>query len=471
MMRDTWIELRRPFRLAGGLPTMHENILTASQPLDHIDMATVEYTMQLRPITLDGRDAGGSLIAWLESGHVVQRFKAKNIVGQSSPVSSWENVKPPEAGYCDGREAIAATGCAQTDNKNVWWFTSNYTRHDSQFVVAIQGYAEARVTRDYGTPFHFATVDKFVNLSRAVLPYNEPCPGQTLLPSAAWPPPLIKHSHAHRFRRSSVETAPASEHPSSMDLIENWQWAAVGLLIATVVAVVLQVGLHSRRPALDVHAAAMTGDLIALRHALLHNPAVKDQRDVLQRTPAIMAAIGAQAESLRILHAFEADLRLVDIEHRSALHWAVLVNATDATSLLLSYKADVLTTDKLGNTPVHLAAREGHIDMIRLLLNASRCTPEAAITLLHVLNDNGQSAIDVSNEPEEVQTLLDELWEALRQSGQKDDLETIMKRQKVLGVKRKAWHRAKKKRERASSPIAFAEPISSPDAPVPELVS
>eukprot|EP00798_Chlamydomonas_sp_ICE-L_P000639 gene639-2075_t len=64
----------------------------------------------------------------------------------------------------------------------------------------------------------------------------------------------------------------------------------------------------------------------------------------------------------------EFDVNQVDQNGWTALHWAAETGKMKALDALISIGADVGTTDTLGRTAVHLAARELHTEVLKVLM-------------------------------------------------------------------------------------------------------
>ncbi|MEW5320469.1 MAG: hypothetical protein WDW38_011539 [Sanguina aurantia] len=65
---------------------------------------------------------------------------------------------------------------------------------------------------------------------------------------------------------------------------------------------------------------------------------------------------------------------------RSALHWAAETNSIECAEALMDYGCDPGVTECNGRTPIHLAARNGHVEMLRTLMeNMSKAQRELQV--------------------------------------------------------------------------------------------
>lgn len=70
---------------------------------------------------------------------------------------------------------------------------------------------------------------------------------------------------------------------------------------------------------------------------------------------------------------------------QTPLHLAVLTNQAPLVRRLVVGGASVLLRDRLGNTPLHLACRDGHVDCAHaLLLPVSHEERQSALLPLHI---------------------------------------------------------------------------------------
>lgn len=59
---------------------------------------------------------------------------------------------------------------------------------------------------------------------------------------------------------------------------------------------------------------------------------------------------------------------LVDQGGLTSLHWAALFGLTDTAKILMDAKSDINAQTKTGETPLHLAAEKGKLEMVKYLL-------------------------------------------------------------------------------------------------------
>uniref|UniRef100_A0A7S0S0X3 Uncharacterized protein n=1 Tax=Chlamydomonas leiostraca TaxID=1034604 RepID=A0A7S0S0X3_9CHLO len=64
----------------------------------------------------------------------------------------------------------------------------------------------------------------------------------------------------------------------------------------------------------------------------------------------------------------EFDINQRDKLQRTALHWAAEMGRIEAAEALMDYGVDVAAQECNGRTAIHLAAREGHADMLRTMM-------------------------------------------------------------------------------------------------------
>lgn len=71
----------------------------------------------------------------------------------------------------------------------------------------------------------------------------------------------------------------------------------------------------------------------------------------------------------------EFDANQMDVNQRTALHWAAEMGRVEVAELLIETGANVAAAECNGRTAIHLASRSGDVEMLRLLIAA---VPDAA---------------------------------------------------------------------------------------------
>lgn len=105
----------------------------------------------------------------------------------------------------------------------------------------------------------------------------------------------------------------------------------------------------------------------------------------------VLAAGKGLAQVVEELVAKGCDVQEQDLEHRSALHWAMEAeteDSTETTKALLRLGANWKLKDKQGNTALHKAALKGHTDALKALIEAG-CRAD-------VFNINGDSPLHLA---------------------------------------------------------------------------
>jgi uncharacterized protein len=95
-----------------------------------------------------------------------------------------------------------------------------------------------------------------------------------------------------------------------------------------------------------------------------------DERDYLDRTGLMYAAINNNALLARILLGHHADIALKDKLGNTALHWAAERGSNEVMQVLLTAHAPVDAQNNQGITPLMLAVADDHARSVKLLLAA-----------------------------------------------------------------------------------------------------
>ncbi|MGH6983948.1 MAG: ankyrin repeat domain-containing protein [Stellaceae bacterium] len=103
---------------------------------------------------------------------------------------------------------------------------------------------------------------------------------------------------------------------------------------------------------------------------MLNGGASPNERDDLDRTGLIYAAILDNQMMARILLMHDADISLRDKLGNTALHWAAERGSTDVMTLLLDSHASVDAVNNQGVTPLMLAVSNNRANAVKMLLAA-----------------------------------------------------------------------------------------------------
>lgn len=108
---------------------------------------------------------------------------------------------------------------------------------------------------------------------------------------------------------------------------------------------------------------------IDLERGAAANPPVESYRDQLNFTPLMFAAEAGDTEIARILLSIGADLETTDKDGQTALHLAAENGRTELVDMLLSdYKPRMNVRDKISRVPIQEAAKWGHLEVVKILI-------------------------------------------------------------------------------------------------------
>ena len=114
-------------------------------------------------------------------------------------------------------------------------------------------------------------------------------------------------------------------------------------------------------------------------------------------TPVADAAMRADIAAVRALLRSGADVNAAQGDGMTALHWAAYRGDSTLAQLLLSARARVSTTTRIGTfTPLHIAAQNASAGVVRALLRANadvRVMTGDSVTVLHLAAMGGDTAI------------------------------------------------------------------------------
>jgi CubicO group peptidase (beta-lactamase class C family) len=128
-----------------------------------------------------------------------------------------------------------------------------------------------------------------------------------------------------------------------------------GILLVTLLSPVPVRGQENQPPSMSLHAAALQGNLEAIRQ---HIEAGSDlnEKDAYGSSPLIVAAVFGRTEVARALIEAGADLNITNNDGATALHTAAFFCRTEIVRALLEKGANKYLRDNFGNTPLGSAA-------------------------------------------------------------------------------------------------------------------
>ena len=100
------------------------------------------------------------------------------------------------------------------------------------------------------------------------------------------------------------------------------------------------------------------------------DPEAVPSKDDGHKTPLVCAAMVGNAEIVRLLVKYKANVQATDTLKRIALHLGALWGHAQVVEVLVQAKADVNAQDGVGytRTPLHLAALWGHTQVVEALV-------------------------------------------------------------------------------------------------------
>ncbi|XP_048059090.1 transient receptor potential cation channel, subfamily N, member 1 isoform X2 [Megalobrama amblycephala] len=148
-----------------------------------------------------------------------------------------------------------------------------------------------------------------------------------------------------------------------------------------------------------LHYSARVGNTAVLQEMLSNVPTNQLQTAINKHakngwSPLLLAAEQGHTEVVRVLLQNNARVDVFDEEGKAAIHLAAEQGHQDIVDILLSHKAFVNTKTKLGLTPLHLSARTGSARLVRLLVETHQASVDALSlrkqTPLHLAAISGQ---------------------------------------------------------------------------------
>jgi ankyrin repeat protein len=89
-------------------------------------------------------------------------------------------------------------------------------------------------------------------------------------------------------------------------------------------------------------------------------------------TPLLLAASEGQSDAVAALMRHGASLAVMDKNEKTAIYWAAQVGDAESIKHLLSHRLGVAMidrSDRNDNSPLHVAAAMGFLDVVKLLLD------------------------------------------------------------------------------------------------------
>ncbi|XP_070689889.1 histone-lysine N-methyltransferase EHMT1a isoform X2 [Pempheris klunzingeri] len=118
-----------------------------------------------------------------------------------------------------------------------------------------------------------------------------------------------------------------------------------------------------------LHLAAKLGHYDIVHHLLSKASKYINCQDDGGWTPITWAIEYKHKELVHLLLARGADVNIRDKEENVCLHWAALSGCSDVAQALLEARCDLSAVNVHGDSPLHVAARENHLECVMLLLS------------------------------------------------------------------------------------------------------
>ncbi|XP_051924172.1 histone-lysine N-methyltransferase EHMT1a isoform X2 [Hippocampus zosterae] len=135
-----------------------------------------------------------------------------------------------------------------------------------------------------------------------------------------------------------------------------------------------------------LHLASKLGHYDIVQHLLSRTSKYINCQDYGGWTPITWAIEHKHKKVFYLLLANGADVNIRDKEQNICLHWAALSGCADVTQALLDARCDRNAVNIHGDLPVHVAARENHLECVMLFLSNG--------VNLNLRNREGQTALD-----------------------------------------------------------------------------
>ncbi|XP_065649233.1 transient receptor potential cation channel subfamily A member 1 homolog isoform X2 [Hydra vulgaris] len=142
-----------------------------------------------------------------------------------------------------------------------------------------------------------------------------------------------------------------------------------------------------------LHRAALFNRVEIIQY-LLSKGACIDIKDKDNETPLLMAMRKNNWETVKLLLDNSADLTLKDANDKTCLYIGAEENSKESLEILCQHDIKMLLEefDKHELTPLHIAAKEGHENIVQILLNLGACIDsknDENLTPLHLASKHG----------------------------------------------------------------------------------
>jgi len=118
----------------------------------------------------------------------------------------------------------------------------------------------------------------------------------------------------------------------------------------------------------ELHDATYKGDMVKACTLLKNHPSIVNARGNFNSTPLHWAALKGHMDMVDMLLSFGADIDTTDDSLRTPLYLAALGSHAVAAKLLIDKGADISASDHVGQTALHQAASHHCDKIVRFLL-------------------------------------------------------------------------------------------------------
>ncbi|XP_030851100.1 transient receptor potential cation channel subfamily A member 1 homolog isoform X3 [Strongylocentrotus purpuratus] len=184
-----------------------------------------------------------------------------------------------------------------------------------------------------------------------------------------------------------------------------------------IVELLLQKGAHVNSVNADratpIHRACSFNRHKIVEH-LLEKGARIEAKDKDNFTPLLIAASSGHSATIKVLLGKKANIAAIDKHDKTAFFWAAEENKPEALQALLEHRmaSKILEySDRYDNTALHIAAENGYLGIVRILLNNGAALDwknEDEETPIHVAAANGHTAIVLEFVKRDESTINDE---------------------------------------------------------------